>query len=201
MAKRKIPVHNDFCPQALYLYGTTKEDGTPNFGLFCWFSYTSMVTEDGEEMGVMCCIGGDKLTKDLILKNGIFSANLVSEEMLPLADYYGCVNGRENPDKMRILPTVEQGQTLPVPTIAESPVSYELRVVQEIKLGGGSSVFLCRIAGVTAKEELLDKEKPLMERFLWAAPVLCPGEERYCSVTGRDLGLWGEPMQKLTEQK
>ncbi len=197
MAKRKIPVHNDFCPQALFLYGTTKEDGSPNFGLFCWFSYTWMKTEAGEGMGVMCCIGGDKLTKDLIRKNGIFSANLVSEELLPLADYYGCVSGRGNPDKMRRLPTVEQGQTLPVPTIAESPVSYELRVTQEIALTEENTVFLCEIAGVTAKEELLDKEKPLMDRFLWAAPVLCPGEERYCSVTGRDLGGWGEPMQTL----
>jgi hypothetical protein len=37
--KKSIPVSNDFCPQTLFIYGTYKEDNTPNFGLFCWFSY------------------------------------------------------------------------------------------------------------------------------------------------------------------
>ncbi|HEY8499922.1 MAG TPA: hypothetical protein VIL89_04825 [Clostridia bacterium] len=39
MGKISIGPENKFCPQALFLYGTYKEDGTPNFGLFCWFSY------------------------------------------------------------------------------------------------------------------------------------------------------------------
>jgi len=56
--KKSIPISNNFCPQTLFLYGTYKEDGAPNFGLFCWFSYYW-----DTEMGVMACIGGDKLTK------------------------------------------------------------------------------------------------------------------------------------------
>ena len=30
---------NAFAPQTLYVYGTYKTDGTPNFGLFCWATY------------------------------------------------------------------------------------------------------------------------------------------------------------------
>ena len=37
MAKIKTRIGNDFCPQALFLYGTRQEDGQPHFGLFCWF--------------------------------------------------------------------------------------------------------------------------------------------------------------------
>lgn len=37
-------------------------------------------------MGVMACICGDKLTKDKIRDTKVFSANLVSEQMLPFAD-------------------------------------------------------------------------------------------------------------------
>ncbi|MCL1877713.1 MAG: hypothetical protein FWF80_02530 [Defluviitaleaceae bacterium] len=40
--KKSIPSsgrRNEFCPQTLFLYGTYKEDCSPNFGLFCWFSY------------------------------------------------------------------------------------------------------------------------------------------------------------------
>lgn len=36
MKKIKTPVSNDFCPQTLFIFGTYKEDGTPDFGLFCW---------------------------------------------------------------------------------------------------------------------------------------------------------------------
>ena len=48
----KRQVYNDFCPQTLFLYGNYKENGTPDFGLFCWFSYIWL--EDG--LGVMACI-------------------------------------------------------------------------------------------------------------------------------------------------
>ena len=77
MAKIPGKIGNDFCPQSLFLYGNWKEDGTPNFGLFCWFSYAHVSDGEGEGLGVIACIGEDKLTKDLIRKTGVFSANLV----------------------------------------------------------------------------------------------------------------------------
>ena len=197
MAKIKTKIGNTLCPQALFLYGNWKEDGTPNFGLFCWLSYTWTATADGEGMGVMACIGGEKLTKDLIRKTGVFSANLVSEKLLPLADYYGNTSGRTAPDKMKRLPTVEKGQVLDVPTIAESPVSFELEVQKEIHLTATSDVFLCAIRNVTAEEAFLKADVPFIRRFLAAAPVLTPGEMHYASVDGRDLGAWGEPMKRL----
>ena len=33
MAKVKTKIGNDYCPQALFLYGTKQEDGQPHFGL------------------------------------------------------------------------------------------------------------------------------------------------------------------------
>lgn len=57
MGKNSLKPYNDYCPQTLFLYGTRDENGDPDFGLFCWFSYIW----DGE-MGVMCCIGGNKPT-------------------------------------------------------------------------------------------------------------------------------------------
>lgn len=193
MAKVKREAGNDFCPQSLFLYGTRQADGTPHFGLFCWLSY--MHTAEG--LGVMACIGEEKQTKDLILQNGVFSANLVNESLLPLGDYYGCVSGRENPDKMKRLPTVEWGQVLDVPTIAESPVSFELEVKKTIPMGDGSHVFLCLIRNVTIEESLLDQSIPFAERLRQAAPVILPGEENYWTLDGRCLGKWGEPMKAL----
>ena len=145
----------------------------------------------------MACIGEEKQTKDLIRKNGVFSANLVSEQLLPLADYYGCTYGRIAPDKMKVLPTVAWGEVLDVPTIAESPVSFELEVKQTLPMGDGSDIFLCLIRNVTVEEKLLDKKIPFTERLMQAAPVLAPGESTYSSIDGRYLGKWGEPGKNI----
>ena len=195
MAKIKTEIGNDFCPQALFPYGTKQENGQPHFGLFNWLGYC----HSSEGFGVMACIGEEKQTKDLIRKNGMFSANLVSEQLLPLADYYGCTYGRTTPDKMKRLPAVEWGQVLDVPTIAESPVSYELEVKKEIPMGDGSDIFLCLIRNVTRDETLLDTEVPFTDRLRKAAPVLVPGENTYFSIDGRYLGKWGEPMKHLPD--
>lgn len=197
MAKVNGTLGNDFCPQALFLYGTEKDDGTPNFGLFCWFSYGWMEHEGRRFLGAMACIGEDKLTKDRIRANGVFSANLVTESLLPLDDYYGNTSGRENAAKMKIMPTVEKGNVLGVPTVSESPVSYELRVISEHHLTEGSDMFLCEICNVMTEESLTDKTVPFYTRLCTVAPVITAGEETYESISGSYLGKWGEPMQKL----
>ena len=157
MVKVKTEISNDYCPQALFLYGTRQEDGQPHFGLFSWLGYY----HSSEGLGVMVCIGEEKQTKDLIRKNGEFSANLVTEKLLLLADYYGCTYGRATPDKMKCLPTVEWGEVLDVPTIVESPVSFELEVKNSISMGDGSDIFLCVIRNVTRDEELLKTNNSL----------------------------------------
>ena len=120
MAKVKTKIGNDYCPQALFLYGTKQEDGQPHFGLFCWFGYYRC----SEGLGVMACIGEEKQTKDLIRKNGVFSANLVSEQLLPLADYYGCICGRTTPDKMKRLPAVEVGTSVGCANHCRKPCQF-----------------------------------------------------------------------------
>ena len=206
MAKIKGEISNDFCPQALYLYGNYEEDGTPHFGLFCWYGWCWLGEGNGK-LGVMACIGEEKRTKDLIRRTGMFSANLVNEPLLPLADYYGCVSGRDVPDKMKRLPTVERGQALDVPTIAESPVSFELKVVKEETLSKGrldggedssvSTLFLCEVANVTIDERLTDRSLPVIERMKLSQPVSSMAEEAYVNFFGQELAKWGEPMKSL----
>ncbi len=200
MAKISVEPWNDFCTQSLFLYGTWREDGTPNFGLFCWLSYAWIDGEKGPGLGVMACIGEDKLTKDLIRKNGCFSANIVTEELLPLADYYGTTSGRNVPDKMKRLPTVTRGQVLDVPVIGESPVALELKVLREINLAEHSDLFLCEMVGVEVEEALTDKGVPVPQRLRQVRPVVTCGEESYFSLDGRFLGNWGGPRGQLKDE-
>jgi len=185
--KKSVSISNNFCPQMLFLYGTYREDGTPNFGLFCWFSY---YWDNG--MGVMACIGGDKLTKRRIAANSIFSANLVTEELLPAADYFGNKNGY---DDKKVPAEIEHGAVLDVPVIAKSPWVFELQVDKSIQLDDGE-VLLCKIRNILAEENLCDENKGPEELIKSIRPIhtTC---QTYFSWDGNSLGMWGEPMKKL----
>ncbi|MDE5867119.1 MAG: flavin reductase, partial [Lachnospiraceae bacterium] len=159
---------------------------------FCWFSYCWL-----DKLSVMACIGEEKMTKDLIRKTGVFSANLVTEPLLPLADYYGNTFGREMPDKMKRLPEVERGQVLNVPIITESPVNFELKVVSEQNLSPGCDLFVCRIENALIDERLKDSSMSVIERLQIVQPVSTVAEETYVSFFGSELGKWGEPMGRL----
>ena len=187
--KKSIPISNHFCPQTLFIYGTYKEDGTPNFGLFCWFSYYF-----DREMGVMACIGGNKLTRDRIHETKVFSANLVTEELLPLADYFGNIEGYSE-GKMRVPVETEKGRLLNVPVLAKSPWVFELEVDRSLPLEGGE-VLLCKIRNVLAEELLCDETLSLEKRMETVRPVHSI-RQSYFRWNGTEFGSWGEPMQRV----
>jgi flavin reductase (DIM6/NTAB) family NADH-FMN oxidoreductase RutF len=187
--KKSMPLSNDFCPQTLFLYGTYKADGTPDFGLFCWFSYCY----DGE-LGVMACIGGNKLTKDRIHATKVFSANLVTESILPLADYFGTTNGY-TAEKMNFPLKTTKGSVLNVPILDSSPVAFELEVSQSIPLNDGE-VFLCKIRNVLAEEQLEDKSLSVEQRISAIAPIRTTCQT-YFSWDGKAMGAWGEPVKSF----
>ena len=180
---------NDYCPQTLFLYGTYDDEGKADFGLFCWFSYIW----DGE-LGVMACIGGNKLTKENIHKRKVFSANLVTEDLLPLADYLGNTAGH-SPEKEKLKIETEKGRVLPVPVLTGSPVNYELEVKQFIPLHDGE-VMLCRIRNILQDDLLTEKAVESTEKLASIAPVRTTCN-RYFGWKGENLGAWGEPMAKL----
>ncbi len=193
MTKISLQPTNDYCPQTLFLYGTYDENGKPDFGLFCWFSYTWE-----KELGVMACIGGSKLTKDNIHKSRVFSANLVTEKMLPLADYMGVVDGNK-PEKMEGLDLeIEKGQVLPVPVLMDSPVTFELEVKEFLPRQDGE-VMLCAIRNVLQDETLADEAKTSTEKLAEIAPVQTTCS-RYFSWKGENLGAWGEPMKQFSKK-
>ena len=193
MSKISMKPTNDYCPQTLFLYGTYDENGKPDFGLFCWFSYTWE-----KELGVMACIGGSKRTKDNIHKSKVFSANLVTEKILPLADYMGVVDGNK-PEKMEGLELeIEKGQVLPVPVLMDSPVTFELEVKEFLPRQDGE-VMLCAIRNVLQDETLADKAKTSTEKLAEIAPVQTTCS-RYFSWKGENLGAWGEPMKRFSKK-
>ena len=138
----------------------------------------------------MICIGGEKLTKDRIKAGNVFSANLVTQKLLPMADYLGNKSGYDE-DKMNFDTAIGEGKVLDVPILRESPVNFELEVASSIPLDDGE-VFLCRIRNVLYDEELTDESLSVGERLRRIAPISTTCST-YFSYTGEVLGAWGEP--------
>ena len=191
MSKISITPTNDYCPQTLFLYGTYDDEGKADFGLFCWFSYIW----DGE-LGVMACIGGEKLTKENIHRRKVFSANLVTEALLPLADYLGNTPGSD-PEKQSLDLKIEKGRVLSVPILTASPVSFELEVKQFIPLHDGE-VMLCAIRNVLQDDLLANGAGGSPEKLAAIAPVRTTCN-RYFGWNGSSLGAWGEPRRDFTD--
>ena len=192
MKKVSVPVTNDICPQTLFVYGTMNEDKTPDFGLFCWFSYCWF-----DQLGVICAIGGSKRTLENIRRNKVFSANLVVENNLPLADYFGTADGRDA-DKMDVTVEWEEGAVLPVPVLCSSSLSFELEVDKEITTGKQDEVvLLCRIRNVLKDETLTDTSLTSEEIYKKVAAVCTSVDCNYWSWDGRHLGKWHERAKEI----
>ena len=192
MKKVSVPVTNDICPQTLFVYGTKNADGTPDFGLFCWFSYCWF-----DQLGVICAIGGSKRTLENIRRNKVFSANLVVESNLPLADYFGTADGRDE-DKMDVAVEWEEGTVLPVPVLCSSPLSFELEVEKEIPTGEqNQTVLLCRMKNTLKDETLLEASLSPEEIYKKVAAVCTSVNCDYWSWDGRHLGKWNERAKEI----
>lgn len=192
MKKVSVPATNDLCPQSLFIYGTLNEDGSPNFGLFCWFSYCWF-----DQLGVICAIGGSKRTLENIRRNHVFSANLVTERNLPLADYFGTADGRDE-GKMDVPVEWEKGAALTVPILSSSPISFELEVDQEIATGKHNEVvLLCHIRNTLKDECFVNTSMSTEEIMRAVAPVKTCGGEHYWGWDGCFLGQWHERAKEI----
>jgi len=187
--KKSLPISYKFCPLPLFLYGTYKEDNTPNFGLFGWLSYYWDV-----EIGVMACVGNKKLTQDRIKTNKMFSANLVTEELLPIADYFGNKEGYSK-DKMNVNVEIEKGDILDVPVLTKSPWIYELQVDKTISLND-SDIFLCKIKNVLADEYLCSETLSVEKGIKTVRPVHTVSN-KYFSWDGNEICDWGIAMKGI----
>jgi len=191
--KKSLSPTNSFCPQTLFVYGTYNSDGKPDFGLFCWVSYYW-----GENLGVMAAICQDKRTRDNIRTNGVFSMGLVTEELLPLADYFGGKSGYDA-DKMNIPINIENGRTLNVPVLEKCPWTFELEVDKTFQ-DSGVDIYLCKIRNVLTDEALCDESISNEERLNIMRPARTVGNS-YFSWDGRTLGKWGEPSKNLKKSE
>lgn len=182
MKKIDIEPERIFCPQPMYVIGTYNEDYTPNFGVITWIGFNWNGSPH-----IMLGVGGKKRTKENIQRSKVFSANLVSSEMLWLADYFGCTHGDEGiKDKVKYEFT--DGSSLKVPILASSKWVFECEVAETVELND-SHIFVSEIKNIQIAEEFKNMDKEMID-LLKLDPVLY-APYNYFSL-GKKLGNCGD---------
>ena len=151
--RRSVDPIYSMCVQPSFLIGTSNEDGTANFAPITWVSVTH---EAGDGYLLVISMFGTKMTKQNVLRTGIFSANLVSTDMLSLMDYFGSRHAKDG-KKDGIDYTVSRGQVLDVPVLDQSRWVYECEVSQKLDTGD-STTFFCPIRNIQMDERLVCKD-------------------------------------------
>ena len=153
MKRKSVKPIYSMCVQPSFIIGTNNEDGTPNFAPITWLSVTH---EEGDGYLLVISMFGTKKTKQNVIRTGLFSANLVSREMLPLMDYFGTKSARDG-QKNDISYDVSRGEVLDIPTLDESPWVYECEVARTVETGD-STTFFCYIRNIQMDERLSPKD-------------------------------------------
>ncbi len=187
MKKIDLAPEQIFCPQPMYAIGTNNEVGAPNFCVITWIEFN---WHGGPH--IVLGVGGSKRTKENILRTGTFSANLVSVEMLWLADYFGCSRGSDGP-KDQVPYTWERGHALDVPVLDGSPWVFECQVDRVIELDG-SHLFISAVHNIQIAADLADMDREMID-LSRLDPVLYAPYNYYR--LGERLGACGEWAQHV----
>ncbi|MBR6705850.1 MAG: flavin reductase family protein [Clostridia bacterium] len=151
--RRSVDPIYSMCVQPSFIIGTNNEDGSANFAPITWVSATQ---EGGDGYLLVISMFGTKKTKLNVLRTGIFSANLVSTDMLPLMDYFGSRHAKDG-RKDGIPYSVSRGEALDVPVLDQSRWVYECEVAYKTETGN-STTFFCRIRNIQMDERLQCKD-------------------------------------------
>lgn len=149
--RKSIGTDFSMCVQPSFIIGTNNDDGSYNFAPITWVS----VTCEKNDYLIVISMFGTKKTKHNVIRTGIFSANLVSVDMLELMDRFGTRHASAA-DKNDLSFDVSRGQVLDVPILDASRFVYECQVERSIEIGE-STTFFCRIKNIQADEDLVCK--------------------------------------------
>ncbi len=133
---------------------------------------------------------------NIIKESGEFVINLTPEALLKSADYCGMYTGKKVDKFEKCRLTKQKAEHLSCPIIAESPLSFECRVTDIIKMGS-HDMFLADIVGIDVSPELIDKNGKLC---LDRAHLTAFAHGEYFKL-GTKIGTFGFSAKKKTHKK
>ena len=181
--RRSVDPVYSMCVQPAFIIGTNNIDGTANFAPITWISVTQ---EAGDGYMLVVSMFGTKMTKQNVLRTRMFSANLVSTDMLELMDYFGSRHANDG-KKDGLEYQVSRGEVLDVPVLDQSRWVYECEVAKIVETGD-STTFFCPIRNIQMDEALVCRDTFDVDLTV-LDPVVYSG--KYHSI-GKKLGDIGD---------
>ena len=164
-----------------FLIGTLDGDGATRFAPYSWVSFSG-----GPPKCLVLSISGNRLKKHTaqnIDRSGVFSAAVVTPDLLPFAEQH---NFATRGIVMPLSRAMEKGKVLNVPLLANTAWSYECEVVEHVRIGGTDTYFGA-IRNVSVRDDLATL--PFIDLREINPVVYSPGH--YFSV-GEYLGAIGD---------
>lgn len=156
MNKLKIRPRGFLYPMPIVLVGTMA-DGKPNY---ITVSYCGVINHQPPLISIS--IGKSHYTMGWIEKNGSFSINIPSTDMVEQVDYCGSYTGK-GLDKSAIFKNF-YGDMRDVPMINECPLNMECRVQSSMDCQF-DMVFIAQVTAVYCKEEFMTEGHPDMSKI------------------------------------
>ena len=158
MTRQKIGGHPFLYPMPMLLVGADV-DKKPNFMTAAWGGIAC-----GEPPMISVAIGISRYTLAGIRKNGVFSVNLPSVDLIKQVDYCGVVSGTDIDKVKECGFKVFYGTLNKAPMIEQCPFNLECRVEHQLELGS-HVLIIGRIMEVYVSEECLTDGKPDIKKI------------------------------------
>ena len=169
-----------FFTQQVMLIGTNDTDGKERFCPISWVSYTW-----GPPACLVVSIWGVKTTKENIARTGLFSAAVVTPELLPLCEQFN--RGTYKKEMFDSLQYETQSRSaFDVPILKASKYSFECKVLTTAQIGETVTYF-GEIGNINISKEIQEMDFFDLSRI---NPVVY-SPENYFTV-GRHLGKIGD---------
>ncbi|MBQ9701260.1 MAG: flavin reductase family protein [Lachnospiraceae bacterium] len=136
----------------------------------------------------------ERYSYDIIRETGAFVINLTTKELAYATDYCGVRSGRDVDKFAELGLTKGQATKVDVPTIEESPVNIECKVVRIDELGS-HHMFIAEVVAVHADKKYMDERGKF---DLSKAEPLIYSHGEYYSV-GEKLGTFGYSVKKQSK--
>lgn len=138
----------------------------------------------------------ERYSHEIIKETGEFVVNLVTEDLTYACDYCGVRSGRDVDKFAEMKLTAIESQVVKAPSIGESPVNIECRVV-EVKPLGSHDLFLAKVVSVSADERYMDVSGSF---HLNDSKLVTYSHGEYFSL-GEKIGSFGYSVKKKPEKK
>ena len=186
MSKEIWKPGNMLYPVPVVLITTSDGKGKDNIITIAWAG-----TVNSEPPMVSISVRKSRYSHELLSKNGEFVVNLVNKKLVRVTDLIGVKSGRDIDKFKECGLTAIKSQKVSVPSIKESPVNIECKVVNVLELGS-HDMFLAKVLCVHVDEKLLDQKGKLR---LDKAGLIAYSHGTYHAL-GKSLGTFGFSVRK-----